>query len=99
MASICMAGYCRRSNDNQEDMATPRPELEADQTICLRAVFTCLVEMSDKKARHKDDSVEKVKVNNGVQTPRASLSMSESLKVQLQQEKQASRRTSKCQLM
>ncbi len=69
-----------------------------DQTECVRAVLTYLVELHAKKTRYKVKNNEKV-TDSSVRTPRASLSMSESLKVQLEQQKQASRRTSKCLLM
>lgn len=76
----------------------PRKKMIADLTECLSAVITYLVELQAKKARHKSDNIEKV-MDSGARTPRASLSMSESLKIQMQQQKQASRRTSKCLLM
>ncbi|BDA40353.1 Ras-related protein Rab-35 [Coccomyxa sp. Obi] len=68
------------------------------EDLNVASVLTYLVELHAKKARLKIDNIEKV-MDSGGRTPRASLSMSESLKVQLQQQKQASRRTSKCLLM
>ena len=70
--------------------------------VFVFAVFTYLVELADKKANRKAskyvDSSEKPE-DSGAMTPRARLSMSESIRNQTQQKKQQPKKYLDCLLM